>query len=164
VAAFRDFLMRFRPVGSPGPAATTGVPADRSAELSAELDPVLSRLEQAEAEAQQIREEAAQQAQQSRRAAADAAEEIVERARIRAREVRAESAAQARGLAETEAAECLAESEREAALLQRRAQKRMAPLVDRVVAHVLGELGASATSAGELAGGRPRWEPDGLRE
>jgi vacuolar-type H+-ATPase subunit H len=158
VTAFRDFLMRFRPAGSPGPAAPTGVPADRSADLAAELDPVLSRLGQAETEAQQIREAAAQLAEQNRRAAADKAEEIVRLARIRAREVRTESAAHAYGLAKTEAAECLAESERKAALLKSRAQQRMASLVDRALADV-GQIGASAAPAG----GRPRWERDGSR-
>lgn len=163
MAAFRDFLMRFRLVGSPGRAAPMGVPADRSADLSAELVPVLSHLEQAETEAQRIREEAAQQVEQNRRATADKAKKIVRQARIRAREVRAESAAQASGLAKSEAARCLAESEREAVLLQRRAQQRMAFLVNSVVADV-AQLGASAEPAGGLFGGRSRWERDGSRE
>ncbi|MFF3127588.1 hypothetical protein ACFVRD_36070 [Streptomyces sp. NPDC057908] len=163
MAAFRDFLMRFRPAGSPGRAAPTGVPADRSADLSAELVPVLSRLEQAETEAQRIREEAAQQVEQNRRATADKAEEIVRQARIRAREERAESAAQASGLAKSEAARCLTESEREAALLRHRAQQRMAFLVSSVVADVI-QLGASAVPAEGLSGGRSRWERDGSRE
>ncbi|MER6102925.1 hypothetical protein ABT115_11515 [Streptomyces sp. NPDC001832] len=161
MAVFRDFLMRFRPAGSPGP-ATTGVPADRSADLAAELEPILSRLGQAETEAQQIREAAAQRADQNRRAAADEAEKIVVLARIRAREVRTESAAHTYGLAKTEAAECLAESERRAALLKRRAQQRMASLVDRVLADC-GETGASVVTGEECAGGRPRWERDGSR-
>ncbi|MFH8475744.1 hypothetical protein [Streptomyces sp. NPDC018000] len=160
MTAFRDFLMRFRPAGSPGPANTTGVPADRSADLAAELDPVLSCLGQAETEAQQIREAAAQQAEQNRRATADKAEEIVVLARIRAREVRTESAAHTYGLAKTEAAECLAESERKAALLKRRAQQRMASLVDRVLAD-FAETGASVVTGGNAPGGRSRWEQDG---
>ncbi|MEE1769111.1 hypothetical protein PUR34_13370 [Streptomyces sp. JV185] len=162
MAAFRDFLMRFRPAGSPGPAVTTGVPADRSADLVAELDPVLSCLGPAETEAQQIREAAAQQAEQKRRATADKAEEIVSLARIRAREVRTESAAHTYGLAKAEAAECLAESEREAALLKRRAQQRMALLVERALADI-GQTGASVVPAGERAEGRSRWERDGSR-
>ncbi|MEU9760331.1 hypothetical protein [Streptomyces sp. NPDC047985] len=162
MTAFRDFLMRFRPAGSPGPAATMGVPADRSADLAAELDPVLSCLEQAETEAQQIREAAAQLAEQNRRAAADKAAEIVGLARTRAREVRMESAANTYGLAKTEAAECLAESERKAVLLKRRAQHRMASLVEHALADI-GQISASAVHAGEHAEGRSRWERNGSR-
>lgn len=40
----RQFLDRFRPVGAPGSAATSAVPADKAATLAAELDPVLALL------------------------------------------------------------------------------------------------------------------------
>ncbi|MEU6017383.1 hypothetical protein ABZ826_26035 [Streptomyces sp. NPDC047515] len=123
---------------------------------------MLSHLGQAEAEAQQIREAAAQQAEQNRRAAVDKAEGIVRLARVRAREVRTESAAHAYGLAKTEAAECLAESEHTVALLKRRAQQRMASLVDRTLADI-GQIGDSVVPAGERAGGRSRWQRDGSR-
>ena len=39
----RDLLHRFRPVGAPG-AAPAGVPADRVAEVSRELQPVFDEL------------------------------------------------------------------------------------------------------------------------
>jgi hypothetical protein len=39
-----DLLNRFRPIGVPGSASRAGIPADRAAELAAELDPVLSML------------------------------------------------------------------------------------------------------------------------
>lgn len=39
-----DLLNRFRPVGPPGSASRAGIPADRAAQLAAELDPVLSML------------------------------------------------------------------------------------------------------------------------
>jgi hypothetical protein len=39
-----DLLHRFRPIGVPGSASRAGIPADRAAELAAELDPVLSML------------------------------------------------------------------------------------------------------------------------
>ncbi|MFJ1709912.1 hypothetical protein [Kitasatospora sp. NPDC088346] len=50
MVTFRDFLARFRPTGAPG-ASATGVPADRAAELTAELGPSLAELTQAQEEA-----------------------------------------------------------------------------------------------------------------
>jgi V/A-type H+/Na+-transporting ATPase subunit B len=96
VAGFRDFLLRFRRVGSPGRAAPGGVPADRAAELAAELAPPLSLLEEVEAEARRIREEAARVAADRRRDAERQADTIVGRARARADEVRAQAAARVR--------------------------------------------------------------------
>jgi hypothetical protein len=55
---FRDFLNRFRPVGAPGAASRTGVPADRTAEVAAELDPVLALLAGTEAECARLIEAA----------------------------------------------------------------------------------------------------------
>ncbi|HEX9033118.1 MAG TPA: hypothetical protein VF834_14860 [Streptosporangiaceae bacterium] len=49
-----DFLSRFRPAGAPGAASRAGVPADRTAELSAELEPVLALLAETEAECNRI--------------------------------------------------------------------------------------------------------------
>lgn len=51
--AMRDFLERFRPAGAPGPAAAA-VPADRPAELAAELEAVFALLNEAEAERLEI--------------------------------------------------------------------------------------------------------------
>jgi hypothetical protein len=41
----RDLLYRFRPEGAPGAAAAAGVPADRAAELTAELEPLIAAAE-----------------------------------------------------------------------------------------------------------------------
>src|SRR5512135_1507062 len=49
MADLRDFLARFRPAGTPG-AARAGVPADRPAELEAEVGPVLALLAGTDAE------------------------------------------------------------------------------------------------------------------
>ncbi|WP_406481147.1 hypothetical protein [Streptomyces sp. NBC_01615] len=106
MAGFRDFLMRFRPVGLPGPAAAGGVPADRSAELAAELEPPLALLEETEAEARTIREDADQDAARRRQAAERTAKDIVEQARARAPAVREESASRIRDATEAEATEC----------------------------------------------------------
>ena len=51
----RDLLQRFRLAGTPGAPAAPGVPADRVAEVSAELEPVLARLAAAEQEAERLR-------------------------------------------------------------------------------------------------------------
>lgn len=39
-----DFLSRFKPAAAPGSASQAGVPADRAAQLAAELEPVLGML------------------------------------------------------------------------------------------------------------------------
>ncbi|MFE7896869.1 hypothetical protein ACFU3E_04860 [Streptomyces sp. NPDC057424] len=156
MAGFRDFLMRFRPAGSPGRAAPGGVPSDRSAQLSAELQPPLALLEQAEAEARTVRERAARRAEQLRTEAAHQAEEIIAQARTRARDVRAEAADRVRRAAETEAAELLTAAERDAAGVRHRAGTRMPALVDRVAALATEEL----VQAGTAVQG-PRGEPGG---
>ncbi|MFI9080227.1 hypothetical protein ACIGW8_27825 [Streptomyces sioyaensis] len=168
MAGFRDFLMRFRPAGSPGRAAPGGVPADRSAELSAELEPSLALLERAETEARTIREQAARRAAETRRGAEREAAEIVARAHARAHGIRAESVDRVRRAAEAEAAELLASAEREAAVVRRRADARMPVLLDRVSALVteeLDETGTGARKAPDVRGapeeGGPRWAAGG---
>ncbi|KUO19290.1 hypothetical protein [Streptomyces dysideae] len=84
--------MWFRPAASPGRAAPSGVPADRSAELRAELAPPLALLEQAEAEARTVGERAAAAAASRRQEAERQAEAIVAEAREEARRVRARTA------------------------------------------------------------------------
>ena len=159
MAGFRDFLMRFRPVGSPGRAAPGGVPADRSAELSAELDPPLSMLEQAEAEARAVSERAVRRAAEVRAEATRQAEEIVEQARARTHDVRVETADRVRREAEAEAAELLASAEHEAAAVRHRIETRMPVLVDRVAEFVTEELGRGRAVTDQAPG--PRGEPGG---
>jgi vacuolar-type H+-ATPase subunit H len=150
VAGLRDFLLRFRPASTPGPAAA-GVPADRTAELAAELQPPLALLEDTERQAQAIREAAARQAEEIRQAAERQAAEILAEARTRAGQVRQETADRARAVGEAEARRLLAAGERAAELVRRRAEERMPALVERVVADVL--------SAAD--DGRSRWAPGG---
>jgi hypothetical protein len=79
-----DFLSRFRPAGAPGAASRAGVPADRAAELSAELDPVLALLAAADADCGRLAAEAEQEAgrlaAQGRDQAASIAADAVQRA------------------------------------------------------------------------------------
>lgn len=152
MARFRDFLMRFRLVGSPGPAAT-GVPADRSAELAAELEPPFSLLEQTEAEVRQIRERAERRAQRRRRAADRLAAHLVAEAHTRSGEVRADSAARALSRSEAEIARFTADAERELALLRHRAEERMPALVDRMAAEVTAGLRGPTAGSSPPPGG-----------
>lgn len=146
MTGFRDFLTRFRPAASPGRAAPTGVPADRSAELRAELAPPLSLFERTEAEARSVREQAAETAASRRREAERQAEAVVAKAREEARRVRARAAEQVLRTAESRAAALLAEADREAAAVQDRAGDRMPGLVDRAVALVLEDLATEQTA------------------
>ncbi|MEV0304309.1 hypothetical protein [Streptomyces prasinus] len=163
MTGFRDFLTRFRPAASPGRAAPGGVPADRSAELRAELTPPLALLEQTEAAARSIRERAEAAAASRRREAEGQAGAIVAAAHEAARQVRVRTAEQVLRAAEGEAAALLAEAEREAVAVRDRARSRTPALVDRVLALVLEDLAAdeaSTASPGEdhraQDPGRPR--------
>ncbi|MER8162028.1 hypothetical protein [Streptomyces sp. NPDC094472] len=155
MAGFRDFLLRFRTAGSPGQAAPGGVPADRARELTAELEPPLSLLEEAEAEARGIRDGAARTAAAKRREAERQAEEIVEQASARARDLRVQSAARVRREAEAEAAELLAAAEREVSAVRSRAEARMPVLLDRVAQLVAEDIGLSRVpGAGDPTAGQ----------
>ncbi|MEU9045746.1 MULTISPECIES: hypothetical protein [unclassified Kitasatospora] len=138
MVTFRDFLARFRPTGAPG-ASATGVPADRAAELAAELGPSLDELTEAQEEAAAIRAAAAQEAENMRRTAARRAEEIVAEARHQAPQVREEAASAVRRPAEAEAGGLLAAADRVVTDARRRVAERMPALVDRAAAQALAQ-------------------------
>lgn len=140
MTGFRDFLTRFRPVASPGRAAPGGVPADRSAELHAELAPPLALLEQTEAEARSVRERADSAAAARLHEAGALAETIVAEAREEARRTRAAAAERSRRAAEGAAAELLAEAEREATAVRDRARSRTPELTERALALVRADI------------------------
>ncbi|MGC0336054.1 vacuolar-type H+-ATPase subunit H [Streptomyces sp. SLBN-8D4] len=142
MTGFRDFLTRFRPVASPGRAAPGGVPADRSAELRAELAPPLALLEQAEADAQSVRERADDAVVARLHEAQVLAEEIVAEAREEARRARELAAERSLRAAEAEATELRAEAEREAAAVRDRARSRMPALAERALALVVEDITA----------------------
>ncbi|MFC8244652.1 hypothetical protein [Streptomyces chartreusis] len=158
MTGFRDFLTRFRPAASPGRAAPSGVPADRSAELRAELAPPLALLAQSEADARTVRERAEAAAASRRRNAEQQAERIVATARAEADGVRERAAEQALRAAEGEAATLVAEAEREAAAVRQSAERRTPALADRVVALVREDLvargGSPLVPADQRAPGR----------
>ena len=80
----RDFLARFRPVGTPGPAASAGVPADRIVEATVELEPLFAMLADTEVKAEGIRASADQLIAENHRLAAERTTEVLAQARLRA--------------------------------------------------------------------------------
>lgn len=143
----RDVLARFRPAGTPGAPAAAGVPADRVAERSAELEPVLARISDTQAEAARLLEQARAEADRRRASAAARAEATRATALQGAVTARADAAAAVRRRAEEEGAGIAAEAEREAAAVLDLARRRTPPLVDRVVAGVRADLGLPPTDA-----------------
>lgn len=130
----RDILQRFRPAGTPGPAASAGVPADRVAEVAAELEPVLALLADTQAEASRIRREAEREAERRRLRATESAGALVASAHRQAGADRAAAAVRVSRRVEEEGAAALAEAERAAAAVRGRAAERMPALLDQVMA------------------------------
>ncbi|WP_329190699.1 hypothetical protein [Actinacidiphila glaucinigra] len=132
--AFRDFLMRFRPTGLPGAAAAGGVPADRSAELRAELEPALAALDSTGALARTMLEAANHEAARRRETARRQAAEIVQAAHVRAEKETARVMDRERSATRAELVRIRAGAERELAELRSRVERRMPGFVDRLAA------------------------------
>ncbi|MGF7120592.1 hypothetical protein [Rhodococcus sp. AG1013] len=134
----RDLLRRFRPAGTPGAAASTGVPADRVSELSAELAPILALVADDDAQADRVRAEAEQKAQRTTELAAQRARDRLTDARLRAEAERSAAAAQVgRGSAQ-QAERIVADARREADVVRERGRERIPDLVRRVVDDIRG--------------------------
>jgi F0F1-type ATP synthase membrane subunit b/b' len=136
----RDFLERLRPSAAPGAPASAGVPADRVAERSAELEALFARLEPVQAEAARIRTEAVTEAARRRAAAQQQAQSVVADAQLRAQAERSAAAAEARASGELAADQVLADARREAEDLAVRARGRQSDLVGQVLAAARAEL------------------------
>lgn len=148
----RGFLERFRPAGTPGAAAQRGVPADRVADLTAELEPLLALLDDVESAAAGIRQAAVDDAARRHADAAQEAAAIVARAQVGADAARAEVAARVRREAQDEAAAAVAAGEERVAALRAEVAARMPAYVDRVVDEVralVGELAEPGPESGE---------------
>jgi vacuolar-type H+-ATPase subunit H len=152
----RDLLDRLRPVGTPGAATPVGVPADRRAEVAAELEPVFALLADVEAECERLRRAADADASRRQTDAAQRAREIVARARAAAKAERAATAARLRAESDADAAELQAGAEREAEEVRRRAQGQIAAVVAAVVDQVRLDLEDLIASAGPAATERGR--------
>ncbi|MFF6772903.1 hypothetical protein ACFY8W_04995 [Streptomyces sp. NPDC012637] len=147
----RTFLARFRLVGAPG-AAVAAVPADRTGDPAAELDPVLARLAGAQEEASEIRARAGDEAAALVREAARQAAGIVADAQEQAGRVRAEAVASALAAARREETALLAAGRSAAEQVRTRAAVRIPGLADRVAEYALGRLDTT---------GSDEWAPGG---
>ncbi|MGW2209721.1 hypothetical protein [Streptomyces sp. NPDC001781] len=132
----RDFLERFRPAGTPG-ASATGVPADRSAERAAELEPALARLTDVQQQVARIRDGAEEAARALRLNAVREAEQIEADAREQAPVIRRQAAEPLLRAAGQEAAAVRAAGDRTASAIRERAGERMPHLVDLAVADAM---------------------------
>jgi len=141
MAILGDILRRFRFHGVPGAPSTIGVPADRTAELEAELTPVLAALDDSQRRAIELVSMAEHQAAQRRAAATEQGRRVIANARARAGPARAEAAAERLAVAEPERTKVLSTGVSEAERIWRLAGERTPALADRVVALVLA-LGA----------------------
>jgi vacuolar-type H+-ATPase subunit H len=144
----RDFLDRFRPAGSPGAAARAAVPVDRSSELEAELMPVLTLLDGADADCARIVAGARREAGRITGAAREEAAATLVDAERRARAAREQTVQQALAEARAEAAETVASARREALRSHELSGQRIPVLVSRAADLVrglgTGDLGPAA--------------------
>ena len=140
MARSRDFLARFRPVGTPGSATAAGVPVDRGRELAAELGPLLAELEETQTKAVAIRADAVAEADRRRREAEVRAAELLASGGRAAKAERAALLGRARADAEAAAADVVGAAGAEAAAIAGRAAARLPALVDQVQAAVRADL------------------------
>lgn len=136
----RGILRRFKPAGAPGAAIGAAVPADRTAEHDAELQPLFASLQDAEAEAQAIRARAAAEATDIRQEARLRAESIVEEAAERATLEQEKAERQARTAAERCSAALIEQARTRAESLRVHAQPRVQEYVDRFVNEIAETL------------------------
>lgn len=132
----RDLLYRFRPVGAPGAASAAAVPIDRSAELAAELEPLLARLADVERSCADIREQGRRDADAIRDRDAARARELLARAGREADAERVDAAAQVQRHAQQQTASDLTAAEEEAAEIRARAAERIPGHVEHITASV----------------------------
>ena len=132
----RDVLHSFRPAGAPGAAGAAGVPADRGADLAAELEPVFAQLAGTERECAGIAARAGQAAAKVRAREAERARGTIAAARERMDAERAAAVAQMRPNALAKSTAAAVAAEREAAEIRRHAVERMGSYVDLIVVSV----------------------------
>jgi hypothetical protein len=147
MARSRNLLERFRPAGTPGAAARPGVPADRVAELTAELEPVLVLLDDAVQEARATRAKGRRRAERVRRQAEEQSHALLAQARRDAEAERSAAAVRVTEQAAAEAAAELAAAQEEAEEVRRRGAELMPAYVDRVLGALRDEL-ATARAEG----------------
>jgi hypothetical protein len=139
----RELLNRFRPAGTPGAPGGAAVPADRAAELAAELAPVFEALRDTLAEADAIRSESVRRAATHRAESAATAARILADAHRTTDSERAAGYATARAGGEAAAAALIEDGRRAAESVERRVGTRMPGLVSDVVVAALAEVDLS---------------------
>lgn len=146
----RRYLRLLRQAGAPG-AAAAGVPADRRAELEAELEPVFAGLAGTQKECAAIRDDAARRAGDMTTEAAQDAARLVADAAARAPAIEEEALAAGRSEARAETRRILAAARRDAGTVAGRAAERTPALTAEVVAAVrrmtVPDGGGSSTGA-----------------
>jgi vacuolar-type H+-ATPase subunit H len=160
VPGLRDYLDRFRPAGAPG-AGGTGVPADRTRELEAELTGVLSLLDDVHGECADMVARARRDAERIVATARGEAAALADSADQRARAARDEAAREVLAAARAEAVGIVARADQQASRVRDRARQRIPGLASRAVSLVRGlatELGASAADRPGLPT-LPGWPP-----
>jgi len=160
VPGLRDYLDRFRPAGAPG-AGGTGVPADRSRELEAELTTVLALLDGVHAECAGVVARARRDAERIVAAARAEAATMTGDTDRRARAARDEAAREVLAAARAEAADTVARARQQALRVRERAEQRIPVLASRAVGLVRGLGTAPSASAAGRADllGLPGWPP-----
>ena len=143
----RDLLERWRPSATPGAPAAAGVPADRVAERSAELEMVLSLLTEAQAEADRIRSDAIAEAARHRAAAHEQGQALINEAHRRAKAERSAAAAAAHAAGRESAQQIMDSASREAVSMAERARTREPALIAQIVAQARQEMLAAAGAA-----------------
>jgi cell division septum initiation protein DivIVA len=141
VTTLADILHRLRRHGVPGPPRSAGVPADRTAELEAELAPVFNVLEGTTTRARQIREQADRDAAGIMDRARQASDEIVAEARAQVASARARATAAGLDQAEQARRRILAAGRSEAQRIDRAAAEHVPAWADALVAHILAPPG-----------------------
>jgi vacuolar-type H+-ATPase subunit H len=160
VPGLRDYLDRFRPAGAPG-AGGTGVPADRSRELEAELTAVLALLDDVHAECAVVVAQARRDAERIMATARGEAAAVADGAERRARAARDEAAREVLAAARAEAVGIVARADQQASRARDRARQRIPALASRAASLVRGlrtEPGASVADRPDLPG-LPGWPP-----
>ena len=143
----RDLLERWRPSATPGAPAAAGVPADRVAERSAELEVVLSLLADAQSQADRIRADALAEAARRRAAAHEQGHALINEAHRRAKAERSAAAAAAHAAGQESAQQIMDSASREAGSMAQRARDREPAVVARIVAQAREEILATAGAA-----------------
>ena len=128
----RDILERWRPSATPGAPSAAGVPADRVAERSAELEGVLALLADAQVEVQSIRSAAVAEAARRRAAAKEQGRTLIAEAQRTAQADRSAAAATAHAAGQESAGRIRAQAQLEAESIAELAAARQPALIARV--------------------------------